>query len=96
VADGFVRAAEPGPPGARRRRRLPRRRRGPTRLDLALYAEHFDAFFRHDAWDLLPAIRTPSLLIGGGCDRFTPAHLAERIANVAARTSGCFDASHFG
>jgi len=69
-----------------------------TRLDLALYAAHFDALFRHDAWDLLPEIRTPSLLIGGGCDRFTPAHLAERIAKTLPQ--GDFellpDATHFG
>ena len=69
-----------------------------TRLDLSLYAAHFDALFRHDAWDLLPAIRTPSLLIGGGGDRFTPAHLAERIARTLPH--GDFellpDASHFG
>lgn len=69
-----------------------------TRLDLALYAAHFDALFRHDAWDLLPAIRTPSLLIGGGCDRFTPAHLAERMAKTlpVAEYELLPDATHFG
>ena len=69
-----------------------------TCLDLELYAAHFDALFRHDAWDLLPAIRTPSLLIGGGCDRFTPAHLAERMAKTlpAAEFELLPDATHFG
>ena len=52
----------------------------------------------HDAWDLLPAIRTPSLLIGGGCDRFTPAHLAERMAKTlpVAEYELLPDATHFG
>lgn len=69
-----------------------------TRLDLALYAEHFEVLFRHDAWDLLEKIRTPSLLIAGGCDRLTPPHLAERIASELhdADFELLPDATHFG
>ena len=69
-----------------------------TRLDLALYAHHFDALFRHDAWDLLPEIRTPSLLVAGGRDRFTPPHLAERMAKTLpdAHFELLPDATHFG
>jgi pimeloyl-ACP methyl ester carboxylesterase len=69
-----------------------------TRLDLALYAEHFEALFRHDAWDLLHRIRTPSLLIAGGCDRLTPPHLAERIASTLpdADFELLPEATHFG
>jgi pimeloyl-ACP methyl ester carboxylesterase len=69
-----------------------------TRLDLALYATHFDALFRHDAWDLLPDIRTPSLLVAGGRDRFTPPHLAERMAKTLpdAHFELLPEATHFG
>lgn len=69
-----------------------------ARLDLALYAEHFEALFRHDAWDLLGQIHTPSLLIAGGCDRFTPPHLAERIAKTLpdADFELLPQATHFG
>jgi pimeloyl-ACP methyl ester carboxylesterase len=69
-----------------------------TRLDLAHYATHFEALFRHDAWDLLPEIRTPSLLVAGGRDRLTPPHLAERMAKTLpdARFELLPGATHFG
>jgi pimeloyl-ACP methyl ester carboxylesterase len=69
-----------------------------TRLDLAIYADHFEALARHDASDLLAQIRTPTLLIAGGRDRLTPAHLAERMAK--AMPDAVFEllpeATHFG
>jgi pimeloyl-ACP methyl ester carboxylesterase len=69
-----------------------------TRLDLAIYADHFEALARHDASDLLARIRTPTLLIAGGRDRLTPAHLAERMARTMpdAVFELLPEASHFG
>lgn len=69
-----------------------------TRLDLALYADHFEALGRHDASDLLPRIHTPTLLIAGGRDRLTPPHLAERMARSMpdADFELLPDATHFG
>jgi pimeloyl-ACP methyl ester carboxylesterase len=69
-----------------------------TRLDLAIYADHFEALARHDASDLLPAIRTPTLLIAGGRDRLTPPRLAARMAQAmpAADFELLPEATHFG
>jgi pimeloyl-ACP methyl ester carboxylesterase len=69
-----------------------------TRLDLEVYARHFEALDAHDAWDLLPDIRTPSLLIAGGRDRLTPPHLSERIADgiPGADFALIEEATHFG
>lgn len=69
-----------------------------TRLDLDIYARHFDALDAHDAWDLLEEIRTPALLIAGGRDRLTPPHLAERIARAipGAEYALLPGATHFG
>jgi pimeloyl-ACP methyl ester carboxylesterase len=51
-----------------------------TRMDMATYAEIFRQLNEHDASDLLASIRTPTLAIAGGRDRFTPAHLSARLA----------------
>jgi pimeloyl-ACP methyl ester carboxylesterase len=51
-----------------------------TRLDLGVYADIFEELGRHDASDLLDRVRTPALLVAGERDRFTPAHLFERMA----------------
>jgi 3-oxoadipate enol-lactonase len=69
-----------------------------TRLDLEVYARHFEALDAHDAWDLLADIRTPALLIAGGRDRLTPPHLAERIAQAipGAEYALLPEATHFG
>ena len=69
-----------------------------TRLDLAIYAEHFEALARHDASDLLEGIRIPALLIAGGRDRLTPAHLAERMARTIPGAEFLLlpEATHFG
>ena len=67
-------------------------------MDMTAYAEIFEQLGEHAAWDLLPAIDTPTLVIAGGADRFTPAHLSERMANempdAALRTLD--EATHFG
>ncbi len=69
-----------------------------ARLDLAIYADHLEALARHDASDLLAGIRTPTLLIAGGRDRFTPPHLAERMAKTMpdADFELLPEATHFG
>jgi len=51
-----------------------------TQMDLATYAETFRQLNEHDASDLLASIDTPTLVIAGGRDRFTPAHLSARLA----------------
>jgi pimeloyl-ACP methyl ester carboxylesterase len=67
-------------------------------LDLRIYAEIFDALGEHDASDLLESIETPTLLIAGGCDRLTPAHVVSRIAERMsnARLEIVPGATHFG
>jgi pimeloyl-ACP methyl ester carboxylesterase len=67
-------------------------------LDLEVYAKIFAALGDHDASDLLDSIETPTLLIAGGRDRLTPAHVSERVADRMPNAS--FDlvegATHFG
>ena len=69
-----------------------------TRLDLAAYAEIFTELGRHDAFDLLPDIHTPTLVVAGGRDRFTPLHHARAMAQAMPRASleVIPDATHFG
>lgn len=68
------------------------------RLDFEAYARVFEALSRHSTWDLLPEIPTPTLVIAGEADRFTPAHLAIRMArempNAVLRSIP--GATHFG
>jgi len=67
-------------------------------LDMRVYAEIFSRMHEHDALDLLPAIDTPTLIVAGGGDRFTPSHLAVRMANEMpdAQLHVVPDATHFG
>jgi pimeloyl-ACP methyl ester carboxylesterase len=69
-----------------------------TRLDFEVYAETFARLGEHDAWGHLPEIKTPTLLVAGGRDRFTPAHLSERMADRMpdAEVALLPDATHFG
>lgn len=68
------------------------------RLHLGIYAEIFDALGRHDASDLLEKIQTPTLIVAGGADRFTPPALAQRMADAMpdARLEIVPGATHFG
>jgi pimeloyl-ACP methyl ester carboxylesterase len=62
------------------------------REDFAPYMEHLatmhplyfirtlDSLKDHSAWDHLPAVDVPSLVVGGEIDRFTPVWLSERMA----------------
>ncbi|MBI4954279.1 MAG: alpha/beta hydrolase [Myxococcales bacterium] len=67
-------------------------------LDLATYADIFAALGAHDASDLLPSVRVPTLVIGGGKDRMSPAHLSERMAREIPGAELCLveRATHFG
>lgn len=69
-----------------------------TRLDFAVYAGTFSELGEHDASDLLPKVSTPTLLIGGGRDPFTPAALARAMASVMpdAEFALVAEATHFG
>jgi pimeloyl-ACP methyl ester carboxylesterase len=69
-----------------------------TRLDFAAYAETFRHLGEHDASDLLPRIATPTLVVAGGRDPLTPAHLARRMADLLpdAELALLPDATHFG
>ena len=69
-----------------------------TRLDLDAYARIFEALGEHDASDLLAEIQTPTLVVAGGADRFTPQALSESM--VAAMPNASLQvvegATHFG
>lgn len=69
-----------------------------TRLDFAVYADIFARLGEHDASDLLPKIATPTLLVAGGRDPFTPARLARGMANVMPDAEFAIvpEATHFG
>ena len=69
-----------------------------TRLDFTVYAETFTRLGEHDAWGDLPEVRTPTLLVAGGRDRFTPAHLSQRMADRMpdAQVALVPEATHFG
>ncbi len=52
-----------------------------VKLDLGIYSEIFQHLARHDASDVLESLALPSLLVGGGADRMTPAHRTELMAS---------------
>ena len=49
--------------------------------DLGMYHEVLDHLCVHDATDVMPTIRVPSLLVAGTRDIMTPAHAMEKMAN---------------
>jgi len=67
-------------------------------MDLAIYAEIFERMAEHDAGDLLASIRTPTLVLAGDQDRFTPAHLSSRMVEEMpdAELEIVKGATHFG
>ena len=67
-------------------------------LDLAAYADNFESLQAHDASDLLDRVEAPVLLVSGGRDLFTPAHLAEGMARALpdAEILHLPEATHFG
>ena len=72
--------------------------RGWVDLDLNAYVEIFERLGEHDARDVLPRIVVPTLVIGGGADRFTPPYLSEEIAHKVADSELMIvpGATHFG
>ncbi len=69
-----------------------------TRLDLDAYARIFEALGAHDATDLLDEIETPTLVVAGDADLFTPLALAEEMAKALpdASLEVIAGATHFG
>jgi pimeloyl-ACP methyl ester carboxylesterase len=69
-----------------------------TRLDFAAYARTFAHLGEHDASDLLPKIRTPTLILAGERDPLTPPRVARRMAALlpAAELALLPGATHFG
>ncbi len=48
-------------------------------LDMGTYVDLLERVGEHDAWDLLPQIDVPTLLVTGSRDAFTPRSAAERM-----------------
>jgi len=48
-------------------------------LDMERYIEVLERVGEHDAWELLPQIDVPTLLVSGSRDAFTPRSAAERM-----------------
>ncbi len=69
-----------------------------TRLDLDAYARIFEALGAHDASDLLELIETPTLVVAGDADLFTPLPLSEEMAKTLpdASLEVIGGATHFG
>jgi pimeloyl-ACP methyl ester carboxylesterase len=67
-------------------------------LDLHAYADCFEQLGAHDARAILPHIDVPTLVVGGGKDKFTPLYLSEQIAAAVpgAELHVLPDATHFG
>lgn len=51
-----------------------------ARMDPVVFVRTLDALANHSAWDHLPFVDVPSLVIGGDKDRFTPGYLSEELA----------------
>ena len=49
-------------------------------LDMGTYIHLLELLGEHDAWDLLPQIDVPVLIVAGSRDAFTPSAAAERMA----------------
>lgn len=51
-----------------------------ARMDPVAFVRTLDALAEHSAWDHLPFVDVPALVIGGDKDRFTPGYLSEELA----------------
>jgi len=69
-----------------------------TRLDLDAYARIFEGLGAHDASDVLAKIETPTLVVAGSADRFTPLPISEEMVAVMPKASleVVEGATHFG
>lgn len=52
-----------------------------SKMDPLMFVRTLDSLKDHSAWDHLPHIDVPTLVVGGEIDRFTPVWLSERMAN---------------
>lgn len=53
-------------------------------LDMGHYLRVLDRMAEHDAWDVLPELDVPTLIIAGDRDPFTPRRVAERMVRQIA------------
>ncbi len=53
-----------------------------SKMDPLMFVRTLDSLKDHSAWDHLPHIDVPVLVVGGEIDRFTPVWLSERMANA--------------
>jgi pimeloyl-ACP methyl ester carboxylesterase len=58
-----------------------------AKMDLDVVGAEVAAYLEHDAWDVLPSLRVPALIIAGGGDQLTPASTAEKMARLAPRAT---------
>ncbi|MBS1151476.1 MAG: alpha/beta fold family hydrolase [Myxococcaceae bacterium] len=52
-----------------------------SKMDPLMFVRTLDSLKDHSAWDHLPHVDVPVLVVGGEIDRFTPVWLSERMAN---------------
>lgn len=52
-----------------------------SKMDPLMFVRTLDSLKDHSAWDHLPDVDVPTLVVGGEIDRFTPVWLSERMAN---------------
>jgi pimeloyl-ACP methyl ester carboxylesterase len=53
-----------------------------ARMDPVVFVETLESLAEHTAWDHLPRVDVPTLVIGGERDRFTPLWLSRRMADA--------------
>lgn len=53
-----------------------------AKMDPVVFIRTLESLAEHTAWDHLPRIRVPTLIIGGEKDRFTPVWLSRRMADA--------------
>ena len=51
-------------------------------MSIQTFRRAVEALGEHSAWDLLPQVNVPSLVIGGQLDAFSPVYLSERMAKM--------------
>jgi pimeloyl-ACP methyl ester carboxylesterase len=50
-------------------------------MDPVMFVRTLDSLKDHSAWDHLPEVNVPTLVVGGEIDRFTPVWLSHRMAD---------------
>lgn len=53
-----------------------------SKMDPVVFVQTLESLAEHTAWDHLPDIEVPTLVIGGERDRFTPLWLSRRMADA--------------